>query len=165
MFKIITQKTYYTAYADDTTSFFLKDKNSVLEIIFYKFSLVSAQKTNTRKCEIAVIAILKELNVALCDMKGLNLMKETMTILGAHFSYNNKLENEMNFQSHIIKFENVRRLLLMRNLTIEGKVLVFKSLAISKIAHLSLITTVPHEITNQLNIIQRSFIWNGKIQK
>ena len=39
----------------------------------------------------------------------------------------------------------------MRNLTIEGKVLVFKSLAVSKIVHLSLITTVPHAIINQLN--------------
>ena len=39
----------------------------------------------------------------------------------------------------------------MRDVTIEGKVLVFKSLAISKIAHLSLTTTVPHAIIIQLN--------------
>ena len=52
----------------------------------------------------------------------------------------------------------------MRNLTIEGKVLVFKSLAVSKIVHLSLITTVPHAIINQLNV-KKSFIWNGKNPK
>ena len=39
----------------------------------------------------------------------------------------------------------------MRNLRIDGKVLVFKSSTISKIVHLSLITTVPHAIINQLN--------------
>ena len=33
------------------------------------------------------------------------------------------------------------------------KVKVFKSLVISKIVHLSLITTVPHAIINQLNNI------------
>ena len=50
----------------------------------------------------------------------------------------------------------------MRNLTIEGKNLVFKSLGISKIVHLSLVTMTPHAITNQLNNIQKIFIWNGK---
>ena len=55
----------------------------------------------------------------------------------------------MNFQSHIVKTESVLRLWRMRNLTIEGKVLVFKSLAISKLVHLSLITTVPHAIINR----------------
>ena len=39
----------------------------------------------------------------------------------------------------------------MRNLTIEEKVLVFKYLAISKIVHMSLITTVPQSIIDQLN--------------
>ena len=52
----------------------------------------------------------------------------------------------------------------MRNLTIEGKVLVFKSLAISKIVHLSLITTVPHAIINQLNNIKKT-VWNRKNPK
>ena len=28
-------------------------------------------------------------------------------MLGVHFSYNNKLEHEMNFQSHIVKIESV----------------------------------------------------------
>ena len=53
----------------------------------------------------------------------------------------------------------------MRNLTTEGTVLVFKSLAISKIVHISLITTVPHAILNQLNNIQKNFTWNGKNSK
>ena len=42
----------------------------------------------------------------------------------------------------------------MRNLTIEGKVLVFKSLTIFKVVHLSRITAVRHAIINQLNNIE-----------
>ena len=53
----------------------------------------------------------------------------------------------------------------MRNLTIEGKVLVFKSLAVSKIVHLSLITTVPHAIINQLNNTKKALYGTEKIQK
>ena len=60
----------------------------------------------------------------------------------------------MSFQSHITKIQSLQKL-FMRNLTIEGKVLAFKSLKISRIIHLSLITQVTHAIINQLNIIQK----------
>ena len=83
----------------------------------------------------------------------LNLTKETVKILGVYFSYYKKLEHNINFQSRIVKIESAQRLWHMRNLTIEGKVLVFKSLAVSKIVHLSLITTVLHTIINQLKKI------------
>ena len=86
-----------------------------------------------------------------------------MKILDAHFTYNKKLEH-MNLQSYIIKIESVLRLWRMRNLTIKEKVLVFKSLAISKIVHLSLITTVPQAI-NQLNNIKKTLYGTEKIQK
>ena len=47
----------------------------------------------------------------------------------------------------------------------EGKITVFKTLAISKIIHLSLITNVPTEIINELNKIRKGFIWNGNNPK
>ena len=53
----------------------------------------------------------------------------------------------------------------MRDLSIEGKIVVFKSLAISKIIHLALITTITIPIINQLEKIQKDFIWNGKPPK
>ena len=101
----------YKTYVDDTT-FFLQDKNSVFETlnIFHNFSLVSVLKPNTRKCEIAGIGTLKGVNVALCGMKCLNQMKETVKVIVVHFSYNKNLEQKMNFQSHIVKTENDLRL-------------------------------------------------------
>ena len=53
----------------------------------------------------------------------------------------------------------------MRNLTLEGKITIFKTLAISKILHLSLVTNVPTQTTNELNKIQKEFIWNGSKPK
>ena len=50
----------------------------------------------------------------------------------------------------------------MRDLTIEGKIVIFKSLAISKIVHLALIKTAPIFAVQQLNIIKKNFIWQGK---
>ena len=53
----------------------------------------------------------------------------------------------------------------MRSLTVEGKITIFKTLAISKTIHLSLATNAPTEIINELNKIQKQFIWNGNNPK
>ena len=153
----------YTANADDTT-FFVKNQTSVIEIlkIFDNFSKISSLKSNKSKCEIAGIGDLKRVRVALCGMQCINLNEETVTILGIHFSYNKKLEEEKNFNNHIATIQNVLRACRMRDLTIEGKIVIFKSLAISKIVHLALIKTVPIFAVQQLNIIKKNFIWQGK---
>ena len=48
-----------------------------------------------------------------------------------------------------------------RNLSLEGKITVFKSFALSKITHLALVKTIPPSIIDQLNKTQKNFIWNG----
>ena len=85
----------YTAYADDTT-FFLKDKNSIILLsdVFRNFSLFSGLKPNKSKCEIEGIGVLKGVQVALCGMQCIDLNESTIKILGIHYSYNKTLENE-----------------------------------------------------------------------
>ena len=50
----------------------------------------------------------------------------------------------------------------MRCLTLEGKIIVFKALAISKIVFLSLISKVPTETISELEKIQKTFLWSSK---
>ena len=83
--------------------------------------------------------------------------------LGIYFSYNKKLEQDKNFLNHVVKIQNILKLLKLRNLIIEGRIVVFKSLAISKLIHLALVTEVPTSTTNLLPKIQMEFIWKGKI--
>ena len=52
----------------------------------------------------------------------------------------------------------------MRDLTIEGK-FFFKSLAISKVEHLALIKNLSIFTVEQLNIIRKNFICQGKKPK
>jgi len=63
--------------------------------------------------------------MALCGMKSFNLNFETIKILGIHFSYNKKLEQEKNFYEHINKIQNVFNIWRMRDLSLEGKITVF----------------------------------------
>ena len=46
----------------------------------------------------------------------------------------------------------------MRNLSIEGKIVVFKILAISKLVYLALLTVTPNHFINEIGKIQRVFI-------
>ena len=50
-------------------------------------------------------------------------------------------------------------------LTLEGRIMVFKSLAISKVIHLLLITKLHNNSIDLMYIIQKSFIWQGKKAK
>ena len=83
-------------------------------------------------------------------MRCLNLRDDTIKILGIHYSYNKRLQNEENFRKYIGKIENVLKLWRARNLSLEGKSTVFKSLALSKITHLALVKIIPPCIADQL---------------
>ena len=101
----------YTAYADGTT-FFLKDRNSITELMnaLNTFSSFSKLKPYMKKCEIAGIGVLNGIQVALCGMKCINLNNETVKILSVQFSYNKNLGQDKNFCEHIIKIENILKL-------------------------------------------------------
>ena len=88
----------YTVYADDTT-FFLKDKESVRKVMNVSdtFSIYSGLKPNKSKCEIACIGVLKGVSMELYGMECIDLTKNSVKILGIHFFYNKKIENEENF--------------------------------------------------------------------
>ena len=50
----------------------------------------------------------------------------------------------------------------MRKLTLEGKITIFKSLAILKIVQLAIITKVPNTLIEELKQIQKDFLWDNK---
>ena len=131
----------YTAYADDST-FFLKDLASVKKLldIFAYYLKYSGLKPNFSKCEIAGIVALEGIKVAVCGIKCVNVKGNTIKILGIHCSYNNKLNMEKNFLTAISSIQSVLKIWCMRNLTLEGKIIVFKMLTLSKIVHLSCIS-------------------------
>ena len=94
----------YIACADDTT-LFLRDLHSFFELLslFQIFESWSSLKLNLNKSELCGIGIKKGVNVAFCGCKVVNLGKETVKILGAHFSYNMSLVDSRNFVETISK--------------------------------------------------------------
>ena len=71
----------YTAYAGDT-AFFLKDENSIVHLSekLKLFSDFSGLKLNNTKCEVVGIGVPKEIQVAVCGMKCIDLRNEAIEI-------------------------------------------------------------------------------------
>ena len=78
------------------------------------------------------------------------------------FSYNKNIELEQNFKKTIIGIEKVLRMWRRRNLTLEGKIIIFKTLALSKFVFLAQVLPIPNEITTTIQRIQREFLWNSR---
>ena len=144
--EIFKHEFLYTAYADDST-FFLKNIKSVKELIksFERFYPFSGLKSNIDKCELAGIGSLKGVKKTICGLKCVDLLNDTIKILGIHFSYNKSAQIQNNF----------------RSLTLEGKIVIFKTLAISKKVYLALIITMPNAVIVELEKIQKTFLWRN----
>ena len=53
----------------------------------------------------------------------------------------------------------------MNNLTLEGKLVIFKTLAIAKFIFQSLIANIPRHIVNELEKIYKAFLWKDSTPK
>ena len=146
-----------TACADDTT-LFLRDLNPLYELLslFQIFESWSSLKLNFDKSELCGIDVKKGVDLAFCGCKIVNLDKDTIKILGAHFSYNMLLVNSRNFVETIWSY---------RALTLIGRISVFKFLALSKTLYISSMKTFPKFITEKLDKLQKSFVWKRKSLK
>ena len=104
------------------------------------FSYFSWLKRNLTKSEIVVIGVLKGVQMSVCSTRCIDL-NNMLKILGTHFSYNRKLKEGKN----LLRLQDIQRVLKiwkMGNLKLEGKIVIFKTIAISKIVFQSFITTV-----------------------
>ena len=129
------------------------------------FSKYTGLKLNTSKYEICGIGVKNNVPVALCGFKNVILTDDSIRVLGIHFSYNNNLYLERNFLDVIKNLETVLKIWKSRGLSLLGKIVIFKTLAISKIIFVSYLTTVPSDVIHTLNNIHKNFVCDGKMPK
>ena len=89
------------------------------------------------------------------------LVLDTIKILVTHFSYNEKIKEERNFCLIIANIQRALKLWKLRILTLERKILIFKTLALSKIVFQAFATSMPNYVVTELEKIQKSFLWES----
>ena len=144
----------YTAFADDST-FSLNELLSVKNLIdtFTVFSLFSGLKANFSKCEIAGLGSLKGVLEAVCGLKSINLATDTIKILGVHFSYSSTLKVQNNLLDTVKSIQQVLRFWNRRMLSLEGRIIIFKILAIYKIVYLAFLIIILNSLIDELRKI------------
>ena len=72
---------------------------------------------------------------------------------------------EKKFLAAISNTQSILKIWRMRNLTLKGKMKVFKTLALSKIVQLCLTSVVPKQIIEEIENMQKNFLWNQSTLK
>ena len=130
-------------------------KHSFKEIS--KFTAVAGPKLNMGKTEILVTGEYQ--NVAtFCDKK----VAKSVNCLGIEVGHDLELCEKINWAN---KIENIQRLLIQwkkRHLTILGKIIVIKTLALSQIIYSATNTHIPDYVIPRLNTIVYNFLCENK---
>ena len=98
--------------------------------------------------------------MAVCGVGCIDLCNEAIKILGNYFSYN-RIKEECNFVKFFFNGQSVLNLWQYQNLTLERRIVVLKSVAISKIVFQARIAAVPTQVIKALETIQTSFLSNN----
>ena len=98
-------------------------------------------------------------------MQSVDLTRGTIKILGIYFWYNLNLMNQKKYYLIITNINGILKLWRIRNLSIEGKLVVFKTLAIFQLVYLALLTVINYHVTEDVAKIQKSFKWHDSSPK
>ena len=101
----------------------------------------------------------------LINCKWVNIASEAIRTLGIYNSYGTDLVEKLNFLDNLKPFSNVNRAWEPRGLSFAGKILVFKTLAVSKLLYVCTFKNPSTQIIESLNSIQKKFIWSKKRPK
>ena len=148
--------------ADDTTSF-LKDSKS-LEVLLEtldKFHSYAGLKLNLSKSEVLWLGSKKNSNESPLGLRKVKGVKA----LGIYFSYDAKAVLEKNFTEKLKELKTLLAIWGQRDLSVLGRIAIFKSLAFSKVIYQCSNLAVPDSIIKELNQIAFDFIWQGKPDK
>ena len=154
---------YLKAYENDINLTDLNIRCVITDI--QKFYNISGLKINVEKTKAAWFGNLHDLDIQLCNDLGLQWVRD-FKLLGLRF--NNNLENmsEINLAEKVAEIKKLLNNWRYRYLTPFGKICIIKSLALSKLTHLSLILPECNDAFAQsLEKIFYNFIWDNKPDK
>ena len=167
-YKIKGKEHRISQFADDTNLFlFHSERNLRLCMdILEEFHLISGLKINVDKTKVVKFGKNRDSSDTLCpDLKL--IWTDTFTSLGITYDMTD-LENitNLNIEPKILEMNKQIRIWQTRNLTLIGKILIIKSLLISKIIHILLSLPSPTEtLFIKIESLFELFLWNGKPPK
>ena len=161
--KIYENEIKLSQFADDTTLFNanLTSLERALKII-NDFGRIAGLSLNVKKTK--AIWLGKWANN---KDKPLNLkwLHSPVKILGIHFSYDEKRNNELNFMQKVQRLQTKLDMWSARDLTIFGRAMRIKTLGLSQLVYSASNLAVPQGISDTLRTKIFKFLWRNKKDK
>ena len=146
----------------DDVNFLVRDIQSLTCFFFLTctdFENYSSLRLNEKKSEASWISSNKSNTSEPLLCKWINLTNDKIKVLGSYGRYYKDFSEKYNF------LEAIFHVWKSRALTLAGKILIFKTKALSKILYIATMK-VPFKLTlDELDLIQKEFIWDSKRPK
>ena len=155
-----------SAYADNT-HFFALDIWSLLTVLdtCKTFQEFSSLKLNLEKCQACWIGAAKDKSDTPINCNWININHHKAVTSGVFNSYNCSLAEKRNFLNQITSVKERLRTWGHRGLTLADRILIFKSMALSKTVYTITMVSPPKQFIDLLSSIKQNFIWNGGCPK
>ena len=148
----------------DDTMLFLRDIPSLKSALslLQDFSKISGLKLNKSKTEVFPIKFTSNLDESI----GISWKKDNFKTLGVWFCLDELQMVQLNLEGRIEEIRNTLNVWCGRNMTIFGKVMVLKTLVLSKIINICSVIHVPDTFITEVDALFFEFLWGkGKRAK
>ena len=152
-----------SAYADDT--YCLASDVISLQYIFETceiFQQFSSLKLNLDKSHACWIGVPKRRSETPIDCPWVNLQMDKIVVLGAYCSYDLLLAEKYNLLNLVSAVNECLNMWGCRGLTLADRILIFKSLALSRVLCTCTMTNFTKDFIKQLEDLRKNFIWNRR---
>ena len=164
--KIDDREIKLSAFADDAD--FLIANVKSLKLIFdicSRFQSYSSLKLNLEKSEACWIGRARGSSDTPISCKWVDLNNQAIRTLGIFNSYDQDLVQKLNFLDNLKCLSEVLQLWRGRGLSLSGKTLVFKTLALSRLLYACTMKIPSKQLIDQLYVLHKNFIWDKKRPK
>ena len=146
-------------FADDLTTFVKNVKSfRSLSILLEKFGNISGLKFNEEKTETYWLGSLHQSSEDI----GIEKINKPMKILGIYLTYDWKKYQELNFDNIIKSINQCINAWQWRNLTLMGRIQIFKAFAIPKFMFPAAQISLTKDVIKEVNTTLFRFLWRGK---
>ena len=161
--KIFGHEIKLSQFADDT-NLFCADLISVENALktVEDFGRLAGLKLNIKKSKAIWLGKWEKNKSYPLQLKWLH---SPVRLLGIHVSYDEKGNNELNFNLKIRKLQTNLDMWRSRDLTLFGKVLIIQSLGLSQLIYTASILNVPEEVARPVKTKLFRFLWKNKRDK
>ena len=148
-------------YADDTT-LFIPDEPSIFGVFdtLKTFEKGSGSKVNFSKGKSEALWLNKHRTPTSNQIPHLTWVDHSMEILGIHFGSPAAVTNS--FSKRVNKLAQRLEAWSKRNLSLNGKVMILKTLGLSSITYISSVFPIPDSILRRINSLIFTFLWSNK---